>query len=97
MRDIKLYDQEDHQFILLNESEGGAENGIRSNQYLVKHGNVGVLLDPGGFGVMPRMLAEMLCYLEPTQIKAIMLSHQNPDIVAGIGAWIELISAPIYM
>lgn len=97
MRDIKLFDHEDHQFILLNESEGGAENGIRSNQYLVKHGSVGVLLDPGGFGVMPRMLAEMLRYLEPTQIKAIMLSHQDPDIVAGIGAWIELISAPIYI
>lgn len=97
MRNILLFESDDHQFILLNESEGGAENGIRSNQYLIKHGNAGVLLDPGGFGVMPRVLAEMLRYIKPSQIKAIILSHQDPDIVAGITAWIELIDAPIYV
>lgn len=97
MRNIVLFETHEHQFILLNESEGGAENGIRSNQYLVKHGDIGVLLDPGGFGVMPRVLAEMLRYLKPNQIKAIILSHQDPDIVAGISAWIELIDAPIYV
>lgn len=97
MHNLVLFESDNHQFILLNESEGGAENGIRSNQYLVKHGDSGVLLDPGGYGVMPRVLAEMLRYLEPKQIKAIMLSHQDPDIVAGIATWIELITAPIYI
>lgn len=97
MHNIVLFDSTDHQFILLNESEESAENGIRSNQYLIKHGNSGALLDPGGFGVMPRVLSEMLRYLAPAQIKAIMLSHQDPDIVAGIATWIELINAPIYI
>lgn len=97
MRNVKLFDSDDHQFVLLNESDPGAENGIRSNQYLVKHRNNGVLLDPGGFGVMPRVLAEMLRYVEPSQIKAIIMSHQDPDIVAGIVTWIDLTSAPIYI
>ncbi len=60
MRNIKLFESDTHRFILLNESEPGEEDGIRSNQYLITHHDAGVLLDPGGFGVMPRVLAEML-------------------------------------
>lgn len=97
MRNIKLFDSPDHQFILLNESDPGEENGIRSNQYLIRHKNAGVLLDPGGFGVMPRVLAELLKHLKPEEIKGIFLSHQDPDIVAGIVVWMEIIQAPIYI
>lgn len=97
MRDITLFESTNHQFILLNESEPGEENGIRSNQYLIRHNNIGVLLDPGGFGVMPRVLAEMLRHTQPEDIKAIIFSHQDPDIVAGVRTWIELVHAPIYI
>lgn len=97
MRNIKLFDSETHKFILLNESEPGEEDGIRSNQYLIVHEDAGVLLDPGGFGVMPRVLAEMLRYLSPDKIRGIFLSHQDPDIVGGISTWLELIKSPVYV
>lgn len=97
MRNIKLFESEIHKFILLNESEPGEEDGVRSNQYLVLHEGVGVLLDPGGFGVMPRVLVEMLRYLQPEKIRGIFLSHQDPDIVGGIATWLELIKAPVYI
>ncbi len=97
MRNITLFENDNHRFILLNESEPGEEDGIRSNQYLVTHNDEGVLLDPGGFGVMPRVLSEMLRYVEPKQIKAIFLSHQDPDIVGGLSTWMELITAPIFV
>ncbi|MDA8225383.1 MAG: MBL fold metallo-hydrolase [Betaproteobacteria bacterium] len=97
MRNIPLFDTPGHRFILLNESGSGEEDGIRSNQYLILHENSGVLLDPGGFDVMPRVLAEMLRHIGPDNLKAIMLSHQDPDIVGGISTWIELTDAPIYI
>ena len=97
MRNIKLFESVDHRFILLNESEPGEEDGVRSNQYLITHHNDGVLLDPGGFGVMPQVLAEMLRYLGPEQIKAIFLSHQDPDIVGGLSTWLELCRSPVYV
>lgn len=97
MRNIKLFETDEHRFILLNESEPGEEDGVRSNQYLVLHDNAGVLLDPGGFGVMPRVLAEMLRYVGPQQLKAIVLSHQDPDIVGGISTWLELTEAEVYV
>ncbi|TRW90683.1 MBL fold metallo-hydrolase [Candidatus Methylobacter oryzae] len=97
MRNIKLFESDDHRFILLNESEPGEEDGIRSNQYLITHHDEGVLLDPGGFGVMPRVLAEMLRYVRPEQIKAIFLSHQDPDIVGGLSTWMELCRSPVHV
>ena len=97
MRNVTLFESDTHHFILLNESEPGEEDGIRSNQYLITHRNEGVLLDPGGFGVMPRVLAEMLRYIEPQQIKGIFLSHQDPDIVGGLSTWLELCHCPVYV
>lgn len=97
MRNVTLFEGNRHRFILLNESEPGEEGGIRSNQYLILHGDSGVLLDPGGFGVMPRVLAEMLRYIGPQDLKAIVLSHQDPDIVGGIATWLALTSATVYV
>jgi len=97
MRNISLFKSPEHEFTLLNESEPGEEEGIRSNQYLIMHEGEGVLLDPGGFGVMPSVLNELLGHLEPKDIKAIMLSHQDPDIVGGISTWLEMTSSPIYV
>ena len=97
MKNIVLFESDEHKFILLNESKPGEEHGIRSNQYLIQHHEEGVLLDPGGFGVMPQVLSEMLRYINPEDIRGIILSHQDPDIVAGINTWVELIKAPIYI
>lgn len=97
MRNIILFRSPQHRFILLNESEPGEEEGIRSNQYLILHQDAGVLLDPGGFGVMPGVLTEMLRHIDPANLKAIVLSHQDPDIVGGLSTWLELTSAPVYV
>ena len=97
MRNVTLYNNNDHQFILLNESEPGEEQGIRSNQYLIRHGTDGVLLDPGGFGVMPRVLAEMLHHIEADGIRAIILSHQDPDILGGLATWLSVVPGLVYV
>ncbi|NNM81002.1 MAG: MBL fold metallo-hydrolase [Burkholderiales bacterium] len=97
MRNILLHGDETHKFILLNESEPGEEDGIRSNQYLIQHKEHGILLDPGGFGVMPHVLSELLRHVSPGSIEGIILSHQDPDIVGGISTWLEITDAPVYV
>jgi len=96
-KNIALYNGEEHRFILLNESEPGEEDGIPSNQFLIMHKGKGVLLDPGGFGVMPQVLNELLQYVQPEDIEAIVLSHQDPDIVGGLTTWLRLTSARVYV
>ncbi|MGR8934216.1 MAG: MBL fold metallo-hydrolase [Gammaproteobacteria bacterium] len=97
MRNVTLFNSPEHKFILLNESEPGEEDGIHSNQYLVMHGDDGVLLDPGGFGVMPGVLTELLRHMTTENIRAIILSHQDPDIVGGLSTWLELTNASVYV
>ncbi|WP_026610592.1 MBL fold metallo-hydrolase [Methylocaldum szegediense] len=97
MRNVVLFNAPEHRFVLLHESEAGDEEGIRSNQYLVLHEGCGVLLDPGVFGVMPGVLTELLQYIEPRELKAIVLSHQDPDIMGGLSTWLELTGAPVYV
>lgn len=94
---ITLFNSENHRYILLNESEPGEEDGIPSNQYLIVHNGKGTLLDPGGFGVMPQVLNEMLQYLTPDNIEAICLSHQDPDIVGGLSTWLKLTPAKVFV
>jgi flavorubredoxin len=98
MRNVVLYEGAGHKFILLNESKSGEEEGVRSNQYLILHGGQGLLLDPGGFGIMPRVLVEMLNHISPEGIRGIFLSHQDPDVVGGISTWLELLpDVPLYL
>ena len=97
MHNITLFEEGNHKFILLNEGEPGEEEGVRSNQFLIRHNEVGVLVDPGGFGVMPRVMVELMRHIEPQHIKAIILSHQDPDIVGGLSSWLEFIDAPVYI
>lgn len=97
MQNIPIFSSGDHKFILLNESNAGEQDAIRSNQYLIVHGDSGVLLDPGGFGIMPRVVTELLRHVKPAQLEAIVLSHQDPDIMGGIATWLEITSAPVYV
>ncbi len=95
--DKVLYSNNDHLFVLLNISEPGEENGIPSNQYLIVNNGKGILLDPGGFGVMPQVLHHLMKYIEPDEIVGIVLSHQDPDIVGGLSSWMEITQAKIYV
>lgn len=97
MHNVKLFESQDHLFILLHESTSKEENGIHSNQYLIKHNDHFVLLDPGGFNVMPYVLAELLRYTTLDKLIAIILSHQDPDVIGGIVSWMSLSSALVYI
>jgi len=95
--DKVLYSKSGHLFVLLNISEPGEENGIPSNQYLIVNNGKGILLDPGGFGVMPQVLHHLMKYIGPEDIVAIVLSHQDPDIVGSLSSWMEMTDAKIYV
>lgn len=97
INDKVLYSKKDHLFVLLNISEPGEENGIPSNQYLIVNKGKGILLDPGGFGVMPQVLHHMMKYIGSEDIVGIILSHQDPDIVGGLSSWMEITQARIYV
>ncbi len=61
---------------------------VQSNQFLIVHGGVGMVLDPGGPKIYPDVLAQTERFLPRRALKYIFLSHQDPDIGTSLNAWL---------
>lgn len=97
MQSEVLFREGHHEFILLHRNSNEAEQGVPSNQYLIRHGDTAALLDPGGFGVLPGVLTRLVSHIPPDRVKAIFLSHQDPDIIGGLASWLDSTPAIAYL
>lgn len=95
--DKVLYEDDKHKYILIGFADSADEKSIPSNQYLVCHGEISVMLDPGGFGMFPILVSRVLKYTKIENIKAMLLSHQDPDVAGGINVWEQITNAKIYV
>lgn len=46
---------------------------------------------------MPKALAVMLRHIRTDRVKAVILSHQDPDIIGGLAFWLEILDCPVYI
>ncbi|KLO21821.1 beta-lactamase [Marinitoga sp. 1197] len=94
---VVLFENNDHKFIYLGIEKNNLE-GIFTNQFLIIHNDEGVLLDPGGVHVFPRVLANVSEHISTDKIKAIFYTHQDPDVSSGIALWSSTLdSVKIYI
>ncbi|WP_297489720.1 MBL fold metallo-hydrolase [Thermococcus sp.] len=89
MNSYPLYDDGGHKVFWLGIEESEDERGILTNQYLVVDGKEAALIEPGGFFVFSRVLRNISSIVPTTQVKYLMYSHQDPDVVAGLNLWFE--------
>ncbi|MBM7559950.1 MBL fold metallo-hydrolase [Marinitoga litoralis] len=92
-KSIELFENENHKFIYLGVEKNNLE-GIFTNQFLIIHNNEGVLLDPGGVHVFPRVLANVSENIDVKNIKAIFYTHQDPDVSSGVALWNSTLENP---
>jgi flavorubredoxin len=71
------------------------EGDVQANQYLIVDGKKGMLLDPGGNKLFSKLVAEMSPYLPPQKLEYILLSHQDPDVGAGLNGYLLITDATI--
>ncbi len=95
MTTLTLFDDGTHRNILLEDFEQGL--AVQANQHLIIHGNAGMLLDPGGHKVYNRVLSATLGHLKGGELKFLVLSHQDPDIVAAANGWLMTTDANAYV
>ncbi|MBF0465191.1 MAG: MBL fold metallo-hydrolase [Nitrospirae bacterium] len=86
--DVVLSKQMSHKFVLIGFADSKNEKSIPL--YLITDDDTAVLLDPGGFGFFPVLISRVLKYTPAENIKAIILSHQDPDVNGGINMWAEI-------
>jgi flavorubredoxin len=85
-----LWEDEAHKFVWLGAGDPEREKGIPSNQYAVVDGGEIYLLDPGGYHVFDRVFDQVCKLGNLDSVKALFLSHQDPDICASLVSWMEI-------
>ncbi len=91
-----LFEDGDHKFVWLG--WGKLETGmIQTNQYLIIKGNKGILLDPGGIHIFPKVVSNVTKYVDLSDIEYIFYSHQDPDVSSGIPMWLSVTNADVYI
>lgn len=85
-----LWEDDQHKFIWLGAGNPAEEDGMPSHQYLIIDGGEAHLLDPGGHHIFDRVHANVRKFVDPADIKTIFLSHQDPDVAAGMDLWLNV-------
>ncbi len=86
-----LYDDGRHQCFLLEDYGHGLM--VQTNVYLIVDNGRGILLDPGGHKLFKPLFSDISQLIGIGNLDYIFLSHQDPDIVAGINGWLMTTNA----
>jgi flavorubredoxin len=93
-----LYEEGDHKFVWLGLDESEHEKGVLTNQYLIVDGDEGALLDAGGYFVFERVYENVKEFIKPENIKYLLFSHQDPDVIGSLNLWLDVApNAQIYV
>lgn len=90
---IEFFNNGTHRCVEFNDLAG--EGDVQANQNLIINGNKGMLLDPGGNKLFSKLPAEMSRFLPPQMLEYIFLSHQDPDVGAGLNGYLLITDAVI--
>lgn len=92
-----IYEDAEHKFVWLGWEEEEEEGFVQTNQYLIIDKGRGILLDPGGAYVLPRVMATVSAYISPEDIDVIFYTHQDPDVSSGVALWAKNTPAKVYI
>ena len=95
MSEKVLFERDGHRFVLL-EGFGHGEM-VPTNQVLIHDNAEGILLDPGGHKVHYDLMDAISALMPINQLKYLFFSHQDPDIVAAVNAWLMLTEADAWI
>lgn len=83
---IKLFERGDHSIWWVGINENTA---FRSNVYLIKDGDEAVLVDPGHRAYFETVKDAVSKIIDPKNVKALVLCHQDPDVCAAMVDWLD--------
>ncbi len=86
-----LFENAEHKNVLLEDFTSGQM--VQANQHVIVHKGKAMLLDPGGHKVYSGALAELATVVPTSDLKYILFSHQDPDIIAAANGWLMITEA----
>lgn len=82
---ILLFERNEHRVYWLGLYE---DTIFRCNIYLIVDGEEAVLVDPGGIGFYDVVRQRVEQVVPVTQLRSVIISHQDPDIAASLAEWL---------
>ncbi len=92
---LQIFDNGVHRIIRFDDLAG--EGDVQANQYLVIHGGRAIVLEPGGNRMFSSLIAAISSYVPPQKIDYILVSHQDPDVAAGLNGYLLVTDAKFIM
>lgn len=87
---ISLYDDGTHRCLmfadLVDDTDG--DQAVQANQFLIVSGKEGALIDPAGNMTYNALIMGMAQYFPARELKYLLASHADPDIVASLNKWL---------
>jgi flavorubredoxin len=91
-----LYESDSHKNLMFDDLTSGSM--VQANQHIIVHGDEALLLDPGGHKIYTNLFAELSSHIGSTSnLKHILFSHQDPDIIAAANGWMMMTDAQAYL
>ena len=84
--DAVLFEERDHKVVYLG-SRGSSQQGVDVLSYLVINGDEGLIIDPGGYHLFPKIIYNISKYIDLDRIKFIYFCHQDPDVCGSLPMW----------
>jgi len=91
MKSLNIYDKQ-HQWFILARDDLSSKKIVDTNQYMVRHGDRALLIDPGGVELFAPMLSSILRDVPIEYVTDLFASHQDPDIISSLGLWDQVLS-----
>ncbi|MDH3325423.1 MAG: FprA family A-type flavoprotein [Gammaproteobacteria bacterium] len=84
-----IFERGDHKWIMVARDPAKPNYLIDTNEFVIRSGNEALLMDPGGTEIFPAVFSAISHVMDPTEIKLLFASHQDPDIISSLALWID--------
>ncbi|MEW5904810.1 MAG: MBL fold metallo-hydrolase [Pseudomonadota bacterium] len=84
-----IYANGSHKWLAVSRDPARPNYLIDTNEYLIVNGTEALLTDPGGSEIFPAVFSAICEDFNPTHIRALFASHQDPDIISSLSLWLE--------
>lgn len=91
-----LYDDGHHKCIMFSlEDEEHKDYSLSVNQFLIIQKDTAILIDPGSAAIFGELYDAISEHIDPSHLKYIFFSHQDPDVAGAIDQWSVATSASL--
>jgi len=84
-----IFDDGDHRWYAIVRDPERPGHIIDTNEFIIRSGEALLLCDPGGIEVFPAVFSALSHECDPSAMKAVFASHQDPDIISSLALWLE--------